>query len=589
MNTYPLIRSRWSNEHLLTVLFLTVSLYQLPDFVGSTISIFQYMLIVVAALTLDATINYIRYKKPVCAVSSAVTAAVLYPVIKGLPGWAGLLGVAAALIIGKHIWGGTGKNIFNPAVMAMFLLSIIFPLELPLFNPASLLIPALVLSLPFIAVRLFPGLGFLAGMLAALYISDGLSFAGIVSYGAIYWSCIVITDPVTATDKPVSGLLTGFLAGFLPLLFSTSLFALSAALLLFNGISYILNRYSGRTKGIFLSGIKIEVPLEAGMADMEMIDMTEEKPCSECIQEGLEAEEIMKCIERNDVFGMGGAGFPTIRKIETVKRSGANEKYLIVNGMECDPGLIHDKWLMRNRQAGIAGGMEILGRIAGFRRTYYIAKEISGLHFPEYVEIHQLPDRYPYGAEKLFVEKLLGISIPADSHPAQYGVLVLNVQTVLAVYEAVYCNKKADTRFITVADLFADMRKVVKVKIGDHVSDIVEKTVGSKGITFVGGGIMQVRPAEDSEVIGKTTNFIAVGMLPRYKESLQCINCGLCRLCCPMGLNVKRIADLVDEGKLLEAQTYNTERCISCGSCSYVCPAGKNLSGRIAGKKQRIS
>jgi Na+-translocating ferredoxin:NAD+ oxidoreductase RnfC subunit len=252
--------------------------------------------------------------------------------------------------------------------------------------------------------------------------------------------------------------------------------------------------------------------------------------------------------------------------------------------MECDPGLIHDKWLMHNCQSEIAKGIEVLSNVVVFKGIYFITKDMQGLRLPETVEMHQMPDRYPYGAEKIFIEKLMGINVPADSNPAQYGVLVLNVQTVLAIYEAVCLNKKADERFITVADLFKGTSRVVKVKMGDRVSDIIDKTVGSKGITFVGGGIMQARPALDDEVVGKTTNFIAVGMLPKYKESLQCINCGLCKLCCPMGLNVKKIVDLVDEEKLLEAQTYNSGRCISCGICSYVCLAGKNLSGRMARK-----
>ena len=75
MNTYPLIRNRWSNEHLLTAVFIAASLYQLPDWFDSSVAILRYVLIVIAALILEAVINYIRYKKPVCAVSAAVTAA----------------------------------------------------------------------------------------------------------------------------------------------------------------------------------------------------------------------------------------------------------------------------------------------------------------------------------------------------------------------------------------------------------------------------------------------------------------------------------------------------------------------------------
>jgi ferredoxin len=584
MNSYPLIRNRWSNEHLLALLFFVVSLYQLPDWVGSGISVLQYILFVAAALFLDTVINYIRYKKLTCAVSSAVTAAVLYPVAKGLPGWAGLLGIAIALTVGKHMWGGTGKNKFNPAVTAMFVLSIMFDLKLPPFELSYLLLPALILSLPFIAVRVFPGIGLLLGMSIAFIISYELSPAILIACGVIYWSCIVITDPATATDKPIAGFVLGFLAGFLSLYFNPSLFSLSLAILLFNGASFILNHYSGRAKGISLSGIKIKAPFGAVSTDMEMIDLTGELYDNHSNQKVPEAESILESIRKNDVFGMGGAGFPTINKLETVVKSGANEKYLVINGMECDPGLIHDKWLIHNRQADIAKGTALLNSIIEFKKICYISKDIQNITLPETIEMHQLPDRYPYGAEKIFVEKLLRIKVPTDSNSAQYGVLVLNVQTVLAVYEAVYLDKKTDTRYITVADLFKGINKVVKVKVGDRVDKIVEKAVGSKGITFVGGGIMQSHPAQEDEVIDKKTNFIAVGMLPKYKESTQCINCGLCRLYCPMGLNVKKIAELVDEGKLLEAQTYNMSRCISCSTCSYVCLAGKNLSNRTGQK-----
>ena len=585
MNSYPLIRNRWSNEHLLAVLFFAVSLYQLPDWTSSAVSVLPYFLIVAAALFLDAAINYIRYSEPVCAVSSAVTAAVLYPVIKGLPGWAGLLGVAAALIIGKHIWGGTGKNIFNPAVISMFFLSMLFPMGLDLFKPSYLLLPAMLLSLPFIAVRLFPGAGLMTGMLAALFMTNSLDAWSFAAYGAIYWSCTVITDPATATDKPIAGLLLGFAAGFIPMYFSPSLLALSSALLVFNLLSYMVDGYLGRKKGIHLSGIKLKSPLEPMKPSVEAIDLTGDKECTEGDWRALEPETILQRIRDNEVFGMGGAGFSTVTKIETAIKSGAKEKYLVINGMECDPGLIHDKWLVHNRQAEIRKGIEVLTRLAGFNKIYYIAKDTGGIDLPKQVEIKLMPDRYPFGAEKLFVKKLLGIDIAYGSNPAQYGVLVLNVQTVFSIYEAVCCNKKADTRFITAAELFTGTARVARVRLGERIDDIAEKTVGDKGITFVGGGIMQAHPALEGEVVERTTNFIAAGMLPRYKESHQCINCGLCRLCCPRGLNVKKIAELLDEGRQLEAQTYNYGGCISCGLCSYVCPAGRNLSGRMAQKK----
>jgi Pyruvate/2-oxoacid:ferredoxin oxidoreductase delta subunit len=490
-----------------------------------------------------------------------------------------------ALVFGKHLWGGTGRNILNPAVTGMFVLSIFFPLELHIFEPSNLLLPAMLLSVPFMIIRLFPGIGMITGMLMAMLLGNGEGLYGIMAYGVLFWGCLVITDPVTSTDKPVAGLVTGFLSGFLPLYIKPSIFSLSAVLLVYNGLSFLLGSFSRKHHGICLHGLKMKPAVRIRDGAEEMTDLTGRQPCRKAVPVDMEPSRLLQLIREKDVFGMGGAGFPTAEKLEAVIRSGAKEKYLIINGMECDPGLLHDKWLVKNRSEEIAGGIEILERLVSFKKIYCIAKHTEYFRLPEQVEMYRMPDRYPYGAEKLFVEKLLGINIPETSNPAQYGVLVLNVQTVLSSYEAVCCGEKSDTRFITVADMVKGTGQVVRVKLGERVSDIVEKTIQSRGITFVGGGVMQAHTAAEGEIVGKRTNFIAVGMLPKFKESTQCINCGLCRLCCPMELDVRKITDLVDKGKSLEALAYDSARCINCGICSYVCMAGRNLADRIPGKQ----
>jgi len=585
MNTYPLIRTKFSNEHLMTVLFAVVSLYQLPDWMASAASIVGYLLFVGAALLMDSLINYIRHRKAICAVSAAVTAAVLYPAAKGLPGWAAMLGLAAALILGKHIWGGTGKNIFNPAVWGMLVLSIFFPVNLMLFEPGGLLIPALILSFPFLCVRVFPGIGFMAGMLLALFLKGSFDYTAIAAYGVPFWGCLVVTDPVTSMDRPYEGALAGLLAGFAALYFNSSVFMMAAAILLYNGASFVLGRFSRKNKWIYLPGLDIKPAIAAARRSKELADLSGKPSCTGCSPQYLSREDIMERIKDNEVFGMGGGGFPLADKLDTVMRSGAKEKYIIINAMECDPGLFHDKWLMKNRGSEIAKGAVVLGKLAEFKAVYCVTKETESFSIPEPVVMHRLPDRYPYGAERLLTEKLLGISIPENSYPAQYGVLVVNVQTVLYAYEAACCNENADTRYITVADLPEGTGLVAKVRLGDRISDIIERTVGKKGMSFAGGGVMQAHEATEDEVVGRSTNFVAVGMLPNYKESTQCINCGLCRMYCPMGLDVRKIAELVDKGKLLEAQASNPRSCLNCGICSYVCLAGRNLSGRMMKKK----
>lgn len=46
------------------------------------------------------------------------------------PWWIGAAGAAIAMVIGKHVFGGLGQNLFNPAMVARVALLISFPLEM---------------------------------------------------------------------------------------------------------------------------------------------------------------------------------------------------------------------------------------------------------------------------------------------------------------------------------------------------------------------------------------------------------------------------------------------------------------------------
>jgi Na+-translocating ferredoxin:NAD+ oxidoreductase RnfC subunit len=43
--------------------------------------------------------------------------------------------------------------------------------------------------------------------------------------------------------------------------------------------------------------------------------------------------------------------------------SNAAKKHLIINGVECDPGLVHDRWLIEHHMHEIEQGAEILKRL----------------------------------------------------------------------------------------------------------------------------------------------------------------------------------------------------------------------------------
>ena len=49
------------------------------------------------------------------------------------PWWIAVIGSASAVIVGKHVFGGLGQNVFNPAMVGRVILLISFPLEMTAF------------------------------------------------------------------------------------------------------------------------------------------------------------------------------------------------------------------------------------------------------------------------------------------------------------------------------------------------------------------------------------------------------------------------------------------------------------------------
>lgn len=69
--------------------------------------------------------------------TAVVTAALLALAIPpSAPWWLTLIGTSFAIIIGKHLYGGMGQNLFNPAMLGYVLLLVSFPLEMSAWLPA---------------------------------------------------------------------------------------------------------------------------------------------------------------------------------------------------------------------------------------------------------------------------------------------------------------------------------------------------------------------------------------------------------------------------------------------------------------------
>lgn len=591
MKAFPMLRTKWSNEHIMAALLCVLALYHLPQWVDAPAGILRFLVLVSAGLLIDLIASLIRHKRIWCCVSGAVTAAMISLLTFGVPLWGQLIGIAAALLLGKQVWGGTGKNLVNPALVGLLVTMLLFDVSYPYFTASLLLLPAMLLSLPFLRSRPFAGIAFMVGMITALYLNHDISFASILTYGVLFWGCLVMTDPVTVTLHPAAGAAISFLAGFGAMLFNPMPMAYVLCILAVNLFSAAVDNIPEKTMKLNRVKLRISKVIYGQENLLPMLDLSKEEnryPAKIEAFAALSPKEILERIQRSEVFGMGGGAFSAYRKLETVQYSKESEKYLIINGVECDPGLIHDAWLLRNKRDEIIKGVEFLSSCVSFQSIHLAVKEKEGLHYSDPIKVHQVPDFYPIGAEKLLIAEILKKKIIFDQLPALQGILILNVQTVYSIYQAVVQNHPVKTRYLTVADLNHKTARVAKVPIDMKIQEVMESAYPGVISVFAGGGIMQSYLTEENDTVGKTVNFIATGTFPNYKESPQCSHCGECWKYCPAGLKVNLIADLVDQGKETETEKYHVSECIQCGSCSYSCLAGRNLAARVKTAKDSI-
>jgi electron transport complex protein RnfC len=302
----------------------------------------------------------------------------------------------------------------------------------------------------------------------------------------------------------------------------------------------------------------------------------------------LPAEVIRKKILEAGIVGMGGATFPSHVKLTVPK--GKTPEYLVINGVECEPYLTADHTLMMNRTEEIFSGIQLLMKGLG------VEKAIIGIenNKPDAIEkmyqvvrgsnvtVQGLKVKYPQGGEKQLVQALLRREVPSGGLPIDVGVVVFNVGTALATYEAVMKNRPLIDRMVTVTGKDLKDPSNFRVRIGTPVSMLIEKAGGLPDHTakVINGGPMMGKALStlDVPVVKGSSGILLISEgESRRKEVKPCIRCTKCVTVCPMGLEPYLLMSLSEKSLFGRMEHEKVMDCIECGSCSYTCPSSRPL------------
>ena len=85
---------------------------------------------------------------------------------------------------------------------------------------------------------------------------------------------------------------------------------------------------------------------------------------------GLTPEEVIRQVQKSGLRGRGGGGFPTGKKWEICREQAGDEKYIICNGDEGDPGAFMDRSIMEGDPHSVLEGMTIGAYAIGAAQGY---------------------------------------------------------------------------------------------------------------------------------------------------------------------------------------------------------------------------
>lgn len=315
----------------------------------------------------------------------------------------------------------------------------------------------------------------------------------------------------------------------------------------------------------------------------------------------LASTDLVSLIREAGVIGMGGAGFPTADKLSSCNEPAI--EFLIINAAECEPYITADEALIRERADKVLMGAMILKAASAARRCIIaiedtkpdaIAALKQALQIEVGPELVLIPSKYPAGSERQLIQCVTGSEIAADQHPTDNGIVVHNVGTAYAAYEAIVEGKPSISRFTTLCGQALKTPKNFEVLIGtpsDFLFELCGIEVSNRHKSIVGGSLMGNELASDKAAICKTTNCLIAASateLPAQQSEQACIRCGFCADVCPSRLLPQQLLAFSKKADTKQLLEHGLLDCIECGACDYVCPSHIPLVSTYKQSKQHI-
>jgi len=352
--------------------------------------------------------------------------------------------------------------------------------------------------------------------------------------------------------------------------------------------------------------------------------------------EQLSEEELERLIYLSGTSSLDRDGIPTRFKNSVILPKDVQS--LIVHGVGSEPYNISlDVLLADKRLLHLIEGLRILHKTMGQAKVYLAlnihkkrmieeARKITANY--DWLEVLALEPKYPQGYDEMLVPTILNKRFPYGYSAANIGIIVLNVQAVLAVYDAVCEGKPLIDRIIALCGTGLKENLHVRARVGTPLSDIIQSRLDEKRpsrivlnsaltgaalndlslpldrtysqlISIPEGNrrelLVFMRPGPRRDSYSRTFISALVPWVPKYcntnmhGERRPCITCNYCEEVCPVSIIPHLLSKYVRAGMADETLTnFKIFNCIECGLCSFVCPSKIPLANDIKEGQEKL-
>ena len=311
--------------------------------------------------------------------------------------------------------------------------------------------------------------------------------------------------------------------------------------------------------------------------------------------DSLTQDDIVALVREKGIVGMGGAGFPTSVKLKPAKPVDT----ILLNGCECEPMLTADHRVLLEYADDVIFGLKLMIRCVGAEKGIIVIEDnkpdaialmqakVEGI---DNIEVCVAKTKYPQGAEKMLIKRVMGRQVPSGGLPADVGCVVGNISTTKAIADAVKTGMPLIERVTTVTGNHIAKPGNYIVKIGTIVQELVDYCGGIVGddVTVKAGGPMMgfVQNTLNVPIMKGSNGIIAVDT--DHTAEQNCIKCGRCVDVCPMELQPLYYAKFADEENWMGMKEMNVMDCLECRCCEYICSSKIPLVSKIKAGKAAV-